>query len=76
MDFQTCAGEQVQTQFHEVGVAYVSGTLDNCPFDLLAYYVQNLWNITLEYNSIEDIKKIMQLQTWTRAKGFLVCANY
>lgn len=74
MDFQTCAVEQVQTQFHEAGVAYVSGTLGNCPFDLLAYCAQNLWNIALQNNSIKD-KKIMELHTWTRAKGLLVCAN-
>lgn len=75
MDFQTCAVERVQIQFHEAGVAYVSGTLGNCPFDLLAYCVRNLWNIALENNSIKDKIKIMQLHIWTRAKELLVCAN-
>jgi hypothetical protein len=75
MDFQTCAVERVQTQFHEAGVAYVSGTLGNCPFDLLAYCAQNLWNIVLQNNSVKDTMKIMELHTRIRAKGFLVCAN-
>lgn len=75
MDFQTCAVERVQTQFHEAGVAYVSGTLGNSPFDLLAYCERNLWNIALENNSIKHKIKIMELHTLTRAKGLLVCAN-
>ena len=48
MDFQTCAVELVQIQFHEAVAAYVSGTLDNCPSDLPACYVRSLWNITMK----------------------------
>jgi len=65
MDFQTCAVELVQTQFHEAVAAYVSGTPDNCPSDLLAYYVQSLWNITMKNISImSDIIKIRRCKMY------------
>lgn len=59
MDFQTCAVEQAQIQFHEAEAAYVLGTLGSCPFGLLAYYVQSLRNTTTENNLVTyDMMKI------------------
>jgi hypothetical protein len=72
MDFQTCAVERVQTQSHEVGVAYVSGTLGNFPSDLPAYCVQNLWNISTENISAKVIMEIMEQHAGTRAKWLSV----
>lgn len=62
MDFQTCAVELVQIQFHEAVAAFVSGTLDNCPSDLLACYVQSLWNITMKNVPITSHDKSKEMQ--------------
>lgn len=67
MDFQTCAVELVLIQFLVAVAAYVSGTLDNCPSDLLACYVRSLWNITkkcfhhVRYDKNKDMQNGQEL---------------